>query len=687
MVDLLTEEGVDEVAAAGGAAVAVDGGRRERDRHIGERLAWARGVAEVQGWDGRWIRNLSDVAAVEHGCWFCDEAAEEVCEFVELFCRHYKGGRAGESLELCAWQRDYVVKPIFGWLRPDGTRRIRTAYIEVPRKNGKSTLAAAIALYLLVADGEMGASIVGAAADKDQAKEVFKSSVQMVKMSEDLRKVLKVYRDSIACEETASAYVVISAEADTKHGRDDSGVIFDELHAQPNDKLWNVLKGGVGSRRQPIVFVITTAGDEKESVCYEQHERAIAILRNEKVDDAFYGFIAAADDGDDWWRLETLIRANPALELEEWIDYEVEEESGRVRVKLSAACPFWWDEEGYFDTRTRGVEGTVPHFRGAENGDSPRGVEGTVPHFRGAENGDSPRAWDGAAIEAYVSELTRFVRRHPEHGLGAVRLDNLIDELREAVDSNTARARWKWLHLNLWEQASYGWMEGWRWDRCGLAVDRAALRGRTCYGGLDLASKIDMTAFVLVFPPAARGERWQFLPWYWVPVETAKERSVKDKVPYLDWIERGLIQTTGGFTADYDVIGRDIQGLRGEFRIKNIGYDPWNALQLATQLEGFGYQMVETPQTLKWMSDPMKELEAKVLSEQVAHGGHPVLRWNVLNCVARMDANGNVRPDKEKSREKIDGLVALIMGLGRAIAAKGTRVSSYDEGDDEPLSF
>ena len=679
-MDVMDRVDIVDVAGDGAAAVGERGGdaastgastgagRSERDRWIAGRLEWARGVAALQGWDGSWIRNLSDVVAVEHGCWFDVEAGEDACEFIEKFCRYYKGSRAGDPLELCEWQRRDVVMPVFGWKRPDGTRRVRTAYIEVPRKNGKSTLAAAIALYLLVADGEMGASVVSAATTREQARVVFKSAVQMVRLGEELRGILHVYRDSIVFEAMASSYVVISADAGPQHGRDDSGIIFDELHAQPNDELWKVMRSGVGSRPQPLIFVVTTSGDEKGTVCWEQHERAVMTRNNELTDDSFYGFIASAGEKDDWWLLETMIRANPALDLDGWIVYEDADESGYRRVRLSETCPF--------DFRFSIADCRLGE--GERGGDAASTGTGT-----------GVGGWDGAAIEGYVEELTRFVRRFPEYGVGAVRLDNLVDELREAVDSNSARARWKWLHLNLWEEASFSWMEGWRWDKCGVGVDRKSLKGRRCFGGLDLASKIDMTAFVLVFPPERKGERWQVLAWYWVPEETARERTLKDKVPYLDWIRDGWVRTTSGATADYDEIGHDIQELRKEFKIEQIGYDPWNAGQLATQLSGFGYVMVESPQTLRWMSDPMKEIEAKVISEQIAHDGNPVLRWNVVSCVARVDVNGNVRPDKEKvekAKKKIDGLVAMIMGMGRAILAMPRKSSKYGAGM-EPASL
>lgn len=247
------------------------------------------------------------------GYWFDDAAADRVVEFFERFLRHVKGKWAGVRFELQPWQRDNIIRPLFGWKRPDGTRKYRVAYIEIPRKNGKSTIAAGIALYLLFADGEAGAEIYSAAADREQAAIVFETAKAMVEASPALKKRAKIYKRSIVVPKTGSSYKVLSADAPTKHGLNAHGIVFDELHAQPNRELWDVLTTSTGAREQPLVVAITTAGYDRNSICWEQHEYARKVLGGVIDDPSFFAYIAAADEQDDWRDPKTWAKANPGL--------------------------------------------------------------------------------------------------------------------------------------------------------------------------------------------------------------------------------------------------------------------------------------------------------------------------------------------------------------------------------------
>jgi phage terminase large subunit-like protein len=253
-------------------------------------------------------------------CWYDAEAADRAIGFFKDCLTHVKGEKAGLPFELDSWQKD-IVGALFGWKRPDGTRRFRTAYIEIPRKNGKSTLCAGLALYMLFSDGEAGAEVYSAAAEREQASIVFDIAAQMVASEAILRDNSKTFRKSIAVERTASSYKVLSADAYTKHGLNASAIIFDELHAQPNRDLWDVLATSTGARVQPLTIAITTAGYDRNSICWEQHEYASKIRDGIIEDDSFLPCIYGADKEDDFKDEATWIKANPAYGISIRKDY------------------------------------------------------------------------------------------------------------------------------------------------------------------------------------------------------------------------------------------------------------------------------------------------------------------------------------------------------------------------------
>ena len=498
-------------------------------------------------------------------------AAEMAVSFFESLLTHVKGEWAGQPFLLEDWQKDEIIRPLFGWKREDGTRRYRTAYIEVPRKNGKSSLSAGLGLFLLFADGEPGAEIYSAAGDREQANIVFGVAKAMVEEQPELAKLAKVYRKAIVVESTRSFYHVLSADAYTKHGLNAHGVIFDELHVQPNRDLWDVLKTSTGSRRQPLVVAITTAGFDRESICYELHEHARQVQEAIIEDDAFLPVVYAADESDDWLDEEVWRKANPNL---------------GVSLK-----------------------------------------------------------WE------YLQEEAETAKQTPAY-------------------QNTFRR----LHLNQWTQQETRWLPLEAWDACTAGVDAKLLEGSVCYGGLDLASSSDIASLVLCFP-SERGEdeRLAWLPFFWIPREKMMERARKDRVPYDMWVEQGLITATEGNVIDYAVIVREIEELGERYNIREIAFDRWGAFQVSQALDGAGFTMVGFGQGFASMAGPTKELLRLVLDEKLAHGGHPVLRWMADNVVVSQDAAGNLKPNKQKSREKIDGIVAGIMALDRAMRHQGTK--------------
>lgn len=218
-----------------------------------------------------------------------------------------------------------------------------------------------------------------------------------------------------------------------------------------------------------------------------------------------------------------------------------------------------------------------------------------------------------------------------------------------------------------------------KWDECGGVVDPIALEGRACYGGLDLASTTDLATLVLVFPPLDEEDPYIVLPYFWLPEETLPLRVRRDHVMYDQWEKQEFIKTTEGNVIHYGFIQKFINELGELYNIREIAYDRWNATMMVQSLEDDGFVMVPFGQGFRDMSPPTKELMRLVLARELNHGGHPVLRWNMDNAYVRTDPAGNLKIDKEKSTEKVDGVVALVMALDRAMKNQSGTGSVYDD--------
>ena len=427
----------------------------------------------------------------------------------------------------------------------------------------------------------------------------------MVRMCPALSKRTKILtaQKRIVYTPSNSFYQVLSAEAYSKHGFNIHGVVMDELHAQPNRKLFDVMTKGSGdARMQPLYFLITTAGTDTNSICYEVHSKAKDIIEGRKHDPTFYPVIYGADTSDDWTDPKVWKKANPSLDKTIGMD------------KVVAAC-------------------------------------NSAKETPGEENA------------------------------------------------------FRQLRLNQWVKQAVRWMPMDKWDACKFTVNDEDLHGRVCYGGLDLSSTTDITAFVLVFPPQIQernthspraesylgsghppideDDKYSVLPFFWLPEETLDLRVRRDHVPYDVWERQGYIMTTEGNVVHYGFIENFIEELGKIYNIKEIAFDRWGAVQMSQNLEGLGFTLVQFGQGYKDMSPPTKELMKLTLEKKIAHGGHPVLRWMMDNIFIKRDPAGNIKPDKEKSTEKIDGAVALIMALDRAIRCGlgCSEVSVYDERD------
>jgi phage terminase large subunit-like protein len=514
---------------------------------------------------------------------FSRKRADHAIYFIEHL-QHTNGRWAGQYFKLLPWQRQ-IITDVFGTLKADNTRRYRTVYIEMPKKNGKSDLAAGIALYLLAGDNEPGAEVYGAACDKEQAAIVYNVASQMVKMSPALSKRLKV-RDSvkrIIYPKTNSFYRVISSDVKTKHGFNTHGVVFDELHAQPNRQLWDVLTEGAGAaRRQPLFFVITTAGVDRNSICWELHERARRILTGQvkpEDDPTFYPVIYGPPD----------------------------DEAGKEWD--------WEDEDNW------------------------------------------------KAVNPSLGET--------------IQLEDMREDFKQAQLKVEKENLFKQLRLNIWVKQSIRWIRLSDWDKCVGKIDLEELKGRGCYGSLDLSSSNDLTAEALVFP--FPDQFYKVLMRFWIPQDLAIKKEERDHVPYTRWIHEGFITPTPGNLIDYQFIRQRVNEDRAMFDLQELCYDSWGAVRLITDFREDGFVddeklaceghplLIPFRQGYKSMSPPSKELINVMLNCKLEHGNNPVLRWNADNAVIEMDAAGNIKPDKAKATQRIDGIVALIMALDRAM--------------------
>lgn len=618
-------------------------------------------VVEGRVTAGRWVRlacqrHLDDLErGAERGLWFDEEEAQRAVGFYD-FLKHSKGEWAGRPLRLRPWQA-FIKGCIFGWMReygqcatceawsvvdpasrkiicgnpdceplprePSATeylRRFRTAYEEIARKNGKSTMAAGDGLKLAFFDGEAGAEVYAAATKRDQAKIVWGEASRMVKASPALNKRISVLTSNMHVLTRNQKFEPLGADNDSTDGLNIHGAIVDELHAHKTRSMVDVLETATGARRQPLIEYITTAGYDRHSVCWEKHEYGIRVLEGTVQDDTFFVYIASIDEGDDWTDPAVWAKANPNL-----------------------------------------------------------------------------------GISVKVDDLTMKCER-------AKQVPGLQNSFRR-------------LHMNVWTEQADRWLDMDVWDENAGAMSvadlRAHLRGRLCYGGLDLSSKVDLSSFSLFFPDAGFGEVaveiredenagenplpasghplpegegieeesrvrktmrpvGAVLSFSWIPEENMRLRSERDRVPYQQWHEAGVIQATEGNVIDYDFIRSMVNELGTEFEIAEIGYDPFNATQMALQLSDDGFTMVEVRQGFMTLSEPAKELEALSLSRALRHGGDPVLRWAVGNVAVEQDPAGNIKPSKKKSTERIDPVASLVNAIARAIRHENDG-SVYDQ--------
>jgi phage terminase large subunit-like protein len=542
--------------------------------------AYAKGVLADEIPTCRFIRlacrrHLRDLeTGHERGLHFDADAAQRAIDFFG-FLKHSKGEWAGQPFELSPWQA-FVVGCIFGWKRGDGLRRFRLAYVEVPRKNGKSTLAAGVGLYLFIADEEPGAEVYTAATKRDQARITHGEATRMVKASPALMRRVRIYKDNLSIEDSASKYEPLGADADTMDGLNVHAAIIDELHAHKTRDVVDVLETATGARRQPLIFEITTAGFDQESICREHHDYSVQVLENTIEDDTWFGYIAAIDDGDDWTDPETWRKANP--------NYGVTVKPDDLERKCLKA-----------------------------------------QHLPAAQNA--------------------FLR----------------------------------LHGNVWTEQEHRFVDLALWDENAGEVNEEELAGLECYGGLDLSSVQDMTAWLMVFPYDKDPDEVDILCRFWVPEARLTDPHNRYRAQYQAWARQGKLMTTPGDAVDYGFIKAQILADAKRFHLVDMAIDRlFQGYQVGTDLQEEGIKVVGMGQGFLSMAGPMREFERRLLAKKLHHGGHPVFRWMAANLSVKQDAAGNLKPDKATSQGRIDAFPALMGGLDRAMRHETAR-SVYDE--------
>ena len=495
---------------------------------------------------------------------FNADRAERFCVFAELM-PHVKGKWSGTTLILENWQCFLLVN-LFGWEdKKTGLRRFQRAFVFLPRKNGKTTIAAIIGLGMLTIEAEPGAEVYCGATSEDQANEVFRPAKAMANKAKGFKEQfgVEVMASSIHREDELSFFRRLIGKPG--EGQSPYCAIHDEYHEHPTSEQVDSMNTGMGSRQEPLQLIITTAGVDISSPCKEFDDYARQVIQGIRKDDQLFVLIYAMNEGDDWKDLKTWKKANPNY---------------------------------------------------------------------------------GVSVSKQY-------------------LKNKLNEAKQRVSQqNIIRCK----HLNEWMNVSTRWIDADLWRKGEdkkLNIDN--YKGEPCFIGLDLASKIDICSLIRLF-------QWEGL-WiafanHYLPSETI---WLPQNQHYQQWLTEGWIIETEGARTDFRQIETDIKKINGINPIVELAFDPREAGYLIADIQEWAsFECVEIVQGPAHMSEPMKELEAVIHDNKIRHNGDPVLAWMISNVIKKQGKMGGAvkyyYPTKEKDDQKIDGVIALIMALNRAIS-------------------
>lgn len=515
-------------------------------------------------------RHLDDLETGEkRGLYFDQEEGQRFVAFFERFLHHSKGKWAGDPFTLLPWQQ-FMISSLFGWKRSDGTRRFRTLFCAVGRKNGKSATCSGLGLAMLDFDQEPAAEVYFSATKRDQARICHVEAERMVKASPHLKKRIGIHRNNLHVKATGSKAEPLSSEARSLDGLSPHCAIIDEYHAHKDAEIFHVLKSATGARAQPLLAIVTTAGWNIDGPCFHFQKTCQDVLQGIKDDDSLLPLIYCLDEDDDWKDQSTWIKANPSL-------------------------------------------------------------------------GES------------------------------ISMEYLAEQYTQATNyGSTEEANFRTKHLNEWVSSSDVWIRDEEWMASGsdpIEVDEKSL---TWYGGLDLAAVSDFCCLVLV-APLPDGELLA-RRWYWLP-ESAWERRMdrEESSIHMDMLDLSYFHLSPGNVTDYQALRRTISGyyvqdgtvmhdtscIMDQYNVASISFDRWNSSTLVTQLTGDGVLMAPIGMGYASQSAPLRELERLILEKKLIHEGDPVLRWMIRNVMIQRDPAGNIKLDKARSQDKIDGVMAL----------------------------
>lgn len=517
-------------------------------------------------------RHLSDLLkAPEKGWYFDKEDARKKMKIISLL-KHTKGSKfAGKAFILEPWQC-FIIYVLFGWKKANGLRRFSTAYAEVAKKNGKTAFAAAIADILLIFDNEPQAEVYCAATKKDQAKICFKQAADYIEKNTDLLKISKAkfVTNNVSILSSGSKMEPLGRDSVGLDGINPSGAIIDEYHEWRNDDVRDSIESAAVARQQTMVFIITTAGFNKNGPCYQYRKMCLDILTGAKTQDDTFVIIFTLDEGDDWKDEQNWPKACP--------NYGISVEEDKMREEFTKAMNRGGQKEVSFKTK----------------------------------------------------------------------------------------------NLNLWVDAPTVWVKDEHFLACAHDTTEADLLGFPCFGGLDIASHVDLNAFSLYFPTTAKGIP-AFKTWYWIPEQKMVDRE--DRVDYRLWVDKGHMFLFPGDVLDPDQLAEDINDIMQNHNVQRMAYDPYKAyhgtIQWFKKNTGFDDDFYDPySQGLVNMSTPSLEYEGIITSHNCEMFNNPVKRWNLRNVVIKKDKNDNIQPDKAKSQDKIDGVISDIIALGTAMSGE-----------------
>ena len=534
----------------------------------------------------RWVklaceRHLNDLKRAESndfGYYFDEKDAKRYIDFIQNL-NLWKSQWANKPVEVQGWQT-FIIQVMLGWKRKsDNTRRFRKAYIEMARKNAKTTLAAMIGLAVLFIDNESGAQIYSAATKEEQAKIVVTDMAGIINATPGLKEYF-TFRKSregynrIIYNDTYSFVRPLGRDSDTQDGFDPFMGIIDEYHEHKTDGLVNVIESGMGARKEPLLMIITTAGFDKTKPCYSFRKSLTEILEGTITDETLFGVIYTLDADDDFKDKSVWLKSNPNL-----------------------------------------------------------GVS-VFPEF-------------------------------------------LETQLTDALNRSSKLGPFLTKNMNMWVDASRAWISTDKWREGIQEFNEDDLTQYPCWIGLDLASVKDMTALVVMWEV---GNKKYIKEHFFAPKKTAKLRGKTDGVDYELWAEQGyLILTDGaaGEKTDYEYIKKVIHDYADKHKLQTVAFDKFNSSQLVSELIDGGINMQAYSQSMPYMSYPTKQFEAHVLSNELTHTGNPVMEWMLRNVELRTDMNDNVKIDKGKSTNKVDGPVAAVMAMGQYLIDTSSQTEKY----------